>query len=145
MRPPPVKNALKSGCASVFTYYRCSRPYGHSGRCEHTKTCRAEGLGVRAWDLVPTSLRDPEGLRVALDKVIEQERRAHRRDPKQEVRVWLKKIAETDRARGRFQDMAAEGLITFDELRVKPDTLGETRQVARRELVALEERRARIL
>jgi hypothetical protein len=58
--------------------------------------------------------------------------------------VWLKEIAEADRVRGRFQDMAAEGLITFDELRIKLEGLEETRQVASRELAALEERRAHL-
>src|SRR3712207_7792959 len=40
--------------------------------------------------------------------------------------------------------MAAEGLITFDELRIKLEALEETRQVASRELAALEERRAHL-
>ena len=58
--------------------------------------------------------------------------------------MWLKKIAEADCMRGRFQDMAAEGLITFDELRTKLAGPEETRQVAHRELAGLEERRARL-
>ena len=46
--------------------------------------------------------------------------------------MWLRKLAEVDRARGCFQDMAAEGLITFKELCIKLDGLEETRQTARR-------------
>ena len=145
MRPRPVKAKLKSGGTSIFNYYRCSRAYGYSGRCEHTQTYRAEGLEARVWDLVLSLLREPERLRVAFDKYIEEERKAQRGEPEREARVWLKKIAETDRMRGRFQDMAAEGLITFDELRAKLEGLEETRQVARRELAALEERRARLV
>jgi hypothetical protein len=40
--------------------------------------------------------------------------------------------------------MAAEGLITFDELRTKLGSLEETRETAQRELDALEDRRSRI-
>ncbi len=54
--------------------------------------------------------------------------------------MWVrmeKIIAEVDRKRGGFQDMAAEGLITFDELRVKLAELEDTREAAERELEAL--------
>ena len=33
--------------------------------------------------------------------------------------MWLDKLAEADRKRSGFQDMAAEGLINFEELREK--------------------------
>jgi hypothetical protein len=51
------------------------------------------------------------------------------------------KIAEVDCKRSGFQDMAAEGLITFDELREKLAILEETREVAERELEAAGRRR----
>lgn len=71
------------------------------------------------WELVLSLLLDPERLRDALDRFLEEVRKAHLGDPEREARTWLKKIAEVDRTRGRFQDMAAEGLISFDELRTK--------------------------
>ena len=40
--------------------------------------------------------------------------------------------------------MAAEGLITFDELRTKLAALEETRELARRELASLQDRRDRL-
>lgn len=43
--------------------------------------------------------------------------------------------------RAKFQDMAAEGLITFDELREKLAQLDETRKVAEQELNSLEYRK----
>ena len=43
-----------------------------------------------------------------------------------------------------LQDMAAEGLITFDELREKLIALEENRETARRELEALDRRQERI-
>ena len=144
MVPRPVTYKLKSGATSTINYYRCSKAYGYSGRCEHTTVYRAEDLEGRVWGLVLFLLRDPDRLRVALDKLLEEERKAHRGDPEREARVWLKKIAELDHARGRFQDMAAEGLITFEELRAKLETLEETRKTAQRELATLEERQGRL-
>ena len=144
MVPRPVVNKLKSGGRSVFNYYRCSKAYGYNGRCEHTKTYKAEALEARVWELVLSLLRDPDRLRAALDKLIEEERKAHQGDPRQDSKVWMRKIAEVDGLRGRFQDMVAEALITFEELRIKLDGLEETRQTARRELDALEDRRERL-
>ena len=103
----PVTYKVKSSGKSTINYYRCVKTYGYSGRCEHTKVYRAEELEARVWDLVLSLLRDPEQLRAALDRLIEEERKAHQGDPEREARAWLKKIAEVDRTRGRFQDMAA--------------------------------------
>jgi recombinase-like zinc beta ribbon protein len=144
MVPKPVTYKLKSGGKSIINYYRCSKAYGYSGRCSHTTSYRAEDLEGRVWDLVLSLLRDPERLRTSLDKLIEEEHRALRGDPEREAKVWLKKIAEVDLTRGRFQDMAAEGLITFDELRTKLEDLEEIRKIARRELEGLEDRRRRL-
>jgi hypothetical protein len=142
MVPRPVKYKLKSGGNSTIDYYRCSKAYGYSGRCEHTKAYRAEALEGRVWELVLSLLRKPKRLRAALDRLIEEERKAHQGDPEREARAWLKKIAEVDHTRGRFQDMTAEGLITFDELRAKLAGLEDARRAAQRELDALSERRA---
>jgi hypothetical protein len=144
MVPRPVTYKLKGGGKSTINYYRCSKAYGYSGRCEHSKVYRADDLEGRVWELVLSMLRDPERLRAALDRLIEQEKEAHHGDPEREAKAWLKKIAEADHTRGRFQDMAAEGLITFDEPRAKLSGLEEVRRGARRELDALSERRGRL-
>ena len=67
-----------------------------------------------------------------------------RGDPKREERGWLEKLMDVDRKRSGSQDLAAEGLITLDELRAKLAILEETRKTAHRELAALSERRERI-
>ena len=38
-------------------------------------------------------------------------------DPDREAREWIDRIVALERKRSGFQDMAAEGLITLDELR----------------------------
>lgn len=67
-----------------------------------------------------------------------------RGDPEREVKVWLNKLASLDHKRSGYQEMAAEGLITFDELRAKLADLEETRQIAHDELAAIEGRKEEI-
>jgi chromosome segregation ATPase len=96
------------------------------------------------WQFVSALLTEPERLRAGLEEMITRERKGLRGDPDQEAKVWANKLVEVDRKRARFQDMAAEGLIEFDELRARLASLEETRETARRELAALEGRRQRL-
>jgi len=50
---------------------------------------------------------------------------------------WKKEISEAGRKRARYQEMAAEGLIDFDELRAQLAILEDTRKTAERELRTL--------
>jgi DNA repair ATPase RecN len=65
-------------------------------------------------------------------------------DPHRQAKEWLKKLSEVDSKRSRYQDMAAEGLITFDELRSKLEEAEQTRERAHAELEALDRRRENI-
>jgi len=89
------------------------------------------------WYFVSDVLKDPERLRADLERVVEHERRSMRGDPELEATAWVDKLAEVERKRGGFQDMAAEELITLDELRGKLAGLEETRRIAERELEVL--------
>ncbi|MDQ4105611.1 MAG: hypothetical protein M3157_00330 [Actinomycetota bacterium] len=62
----------------------------------------------------------------------------------QEVNAWSDKLAEVDRKKGTFQDMAAEGLLTFEELRIKLAELEKIRAVAEKEIEALRRCRGRV-
>jgi hypothetical protein len=79
-----------------------------------------------------------------LASLVEEERKGLKTDPSREAKVWAEKIAESHRKRSKFQEMAAEGLITLDELRAKLCSLEETREVAERELEMLQRRTDRI-
>ncbi len=87
-------------------------------------------------------LKDPERLRAGLDHMIEQERRGagFAGDSATEAERWLEKISEAGRKRARYQEMATEGLIGFEELRARLAALEETRKTAERELRALQHR-----
>ena len=74
---------------------------------------------------------------VLQDHMIEQERRAAHGDPAIETERWLGQLSEASRKRIRYQEMAAEGLIDFEELRTRLYALEELRNTAERELYAL--------
>jgi hypothetical protein len=86
-------------------------------------------------------MKNPEQLRDDLERMIELKRESVRGDPDREAKAWLEKLSEVNRKRAAFQDMAAEGLISFDELRSKLAALQETRETAERELAVLKGRR----
>ena len=67
-----------------------------------------------------------------------------RGDPEAEALAWLGKIAALDSKRSRYQDMAAEGHITFDELGAKLRELAADRTTAECELEDLNLRRSRL-
>jgi hypothetical protein len=64
-------------------------------------------------------------------------------DPEKEARVFANRIAEVDRMRAAYQDLAADGLMEREELRVKLGFLSRQR-AAEEGLEALEERRSKI-
>jgi hypothetical protein len=59
--------------------------------------------------------------------MIELEREGTQRNPEQDAKVWLDKLAEVGRQRSRAQGLAIEGLLDHDELRAKLARLEETR------------------
>ena len=60
------------------------------------------------------------------------------------AKAWLDKLSQADRKRSTFQDMAAEGLLTLEELREKLADLEDTRKVAERELKTVRDRAERV-
>jgi site-specific DNA recombinase len=127
-------------------YYRCpTRMHNGKDACPQHKNYRADEVEPAVWGFFSSLLKDPKRIRQGLDALIEEEREGLREDPEQETKTWLDKIAEADRKRSAFQEMAAEDLITFVELRTKLVELDETRQTAEKELEALQHRRERIV
>jgi site-specific DNA recombinase len=126
-------------------YYYCRNHHKHrDAECTHRKNHRAPDTEGRVWDLISGLLKDPERLRAGLDEMIEAERAEMRGDPEAEALAWLDKIAALDSKRSRYQDMAAEGHITFEELGAKLRELAADRATAERELEDLNARRSRL-
>jgi chromosome segregation ATPase len=76
--------------------------------------------------------------------MVERERSVLRGNPEDEAKTWAKRLSEVERKRSGFQDMAAKGLTTLEELRMKLNVLEETRKVVRAELDALASRSERV-
>jgi hypothetical protein len=108
------------------------------------KSWRADAVEPLVWSRVSDTLMDPKRLRAGLERLVEEERVQGQADPDKEARKWSDKLSALERKRGAFQDMAAEGLITFDELRTKLVELQDGRKAAQMKLEAIERRRERI-
>ena len=143
MVPHSVKGTKRS---MRYSYYRCIRHRREGDEaCANGKSYRAEELERSVWEFVSGLLKDSERIREGLEALIEEEQRAGMLgDPHRQAKEWLKKLSEVDSKRSRFQDMAAEGLITFDELRSKLEEAERTRERAQAELEALDRRREQI-
>src|SRR5215207_1222148 len=120
-------------------YYACSRAkinYAYSA-CSNRKSHRADRLEPMVWEYVSGVMKDPEQLRDDLDRMIELERQGRRGDLGKEAKLWADRLVETETKRARYQEMAAENLISFEELKTRLVELEETRKMAERELASL--------
>jgi hypothetical protein len=129
-----------------YFYYVCSRlRNSDSHGCEtKIRSVRADVLEPRIWGLVSGLILQPGRLRRGLEAMIKEEERGSRGDPDREAKLWHEKLQEAERMRSGYQDLAARGLLTYEELGVKLAALEETRTLARRELESLKDRRERL-
>jgi site-specific DNA recombinase len=128
-----------------YFYYRCpKRAQDGAAACSQAKYHVAEEVESGVWDLVRSVLTDPEQLRDDLERLIEQERQSVRGDPEREVRTWLEKLSQVDRKRSGYIDLAADGILSRDELEAKLARLEESRETAEKELEALRTRQEKI-
>jgi site-specific DNA recombinase len=121
-----------------YYYYSCSRRRKLRKMCD----CRQASIQAGAvepvvWEFVRGMLLDPERVRAGMERMIATERETSKGSPEKEARMWSEKLAEAGRKRSRYQEMAAEGLITFGELRERLAELEETCEVVRGELDVL--------
>ena len=100
-----------------YFYYICSRlRNSDSAGCEtKIRSVRADVLEPRIWEFVSGLILEPGRLRRGLDAMIEEEERASRGDPGREAKLWHEKLQEADRMRSGYQDLAARGLLTYEE------------------------------
>src|SRR5829696_10223693 len=116
-------------------YYRCPN-HAASGpkACPNNKNHPAEKVEAEVWEEVSSLLTEPERLQAGVARMLEDQRRGNL---EREMRLWAKRLADVDAKRSRYQNMAAEGLIDFDELRAKLDALETARKTTARELEAV--------
>jgi site-specific DNA recombinase len=140
-RAMSARTFSKPGIKRTYLYYACiAGAHNRPDTCSARKHHKAEEIEARVWDAVSRILKDPKRLRAGLDYMIEQESRGVHGDPAAETERWLEEISEAGRKRTRYHEMAAEGLIDFEELRAQLAALEDTRKLAEGELRALEQR-----
>jgi site-specific DNA recombinase len=127
-------------------YYRCpNRAVNGLEACQMRTNYRAEKIEAQIWETVSHILTDPEQLRADLEKLMARERQSSLRgDPELEKKAWMDKLADTDRLRSGYQEQAAKGLMTLDELAARLRELEGTRRTAEQELAILKNRRQSI-
>jgi site-specific DNA recombinase len=126
--------------AGYHHYYRCETKHKYgSSACPLPKSYRAEETEEMVWEDAYGHITNPEQLREDLELLIEQKRTAMRGDPDREAGVWLSKLSELDRKRSGYLDLAADGVMTREELRAKLAAVEEARETARKELASLQE------
>jgi site-specific DNA recombinase len=127
----------KAGKPTYF-YYTCrTRHRKGVEACPNSNNRAAAKVEAQVWKAVSELLKHPEQLRADLDAMIELERSSMRSDPDREAKLWADKLLEVDRKRTRYQEMASDDLISFDELRSRLSELDSTRATAEKELEAL--------
>ena len=131
--------------SSKGLYYRCRKRsmYGKD-ICAMNKYLRADLVEPLVWEGVSEILGEPERLRRGLQKMLEREQEDSAVDHEAEAHLWREKLSEIERKRTNFQELAAEGLMTKEELRSKLDTLALAREAAERELKLASERSERL-
>jgi site-specific DNA recombinase len=127
-------------------YYRCpNRAVNGLEACQMRTNYRAEKIEAQVWATVSSILTDPQQLRADLEDMMDRERESNRRgDPELEKKAWMDKLVETDRMRSGYQEQAAKGLMTIEELAARLKELEGTRIAAEQKLAILRDYREKI-
>jgi site-specific DNA recombinase len=125
-------------------YYQCAKHRTDTTACPNRKSYRADRLEPDVWGAVSGLLTSPEQLRADLEAMIEGERKGMHGNPERETKAWLEKLAEVERKRSGYIDLAADGIMDRGELQEKLAALEETRETSRRELETLRGRQEQL-
>lgn len=128
-------------------YFYCACTVGPAKRkpgCEAKKFHKAAELEEWVWGKLCSILTDPEKLRAGLEEMIERERQAMLGDPVKEASLLKKRLAKIAERRGRYQEMAAQGLIDFEELRSSLAHVQDERKDTQAALEAIQSRQERL-
>jgi site-specific DNA recombinase len=129
----------------TYHYYVCNRRRKLRKMCDCTqKSLPTAEVEAVVWEFVSGLLRDPEKIKVGMNRLIEEERATRIGDPVQEARAWTQKIDECDHLRAGYQNQQAAGYMTLSELGAKLKELEGVRKLAQAELENLHTRTERI-
>jgi site-specific DNA recombinase len=126
-----------------YFYYACAKHHKERDTCPNRRSYRAQDLETAVQRVISDLLANPSELREAFEAALQRERDGEHGDLHQEAQIWLEKLEEAERMRHGFQEIAATGLMTLDELSASLDRLENTQATALRELDAIVDRRER--
>jgi site-specific DNA recombinase len=136
-----ARTATKNQRGTRFFYYRCMRRFSEGKEaCQNGRSHSAPKTEAAVWEKIYAHMMSPETLRQDLERAIELKRQEMRGDPGREARRWLEKLEEAERLRRGYQEQAARGYMTLDELGERLKELEETRATAQHELRLLKGR-----
>lgn len=124
-----------------YFYYACAKRREGREACPNHKSYRAEPLESAVWQIACGLLADADKIRNRFDALTRWARRNERDNPSFEARAWLERLAVADRMRSSYQEMAAEGLMTFDELGERLEEIENTRKIVKQGLEMIRDRR----
>jgi site-specific DNA recombinase len=137
--------ATSRGNGADYHYYVCNQRKDRGRECDCTqRAVRATQAERVVWTFVSNLLREPETIRVGMERLIEEERTSQARDPEHEAELWAQRIADCARRRSAYQDQQAAGLMSLEELGSRLKDLDNTRRIAEQELAALKDHRRRV-
>jgi site-specific DNA recombinase len=131
--------ATRKGKDIVHSYYVCNRhKVDGKDACPYARYHKAEELEHRVERVILDLIRRPEIMLEHIEREIET-RKTDAADSAAQRAMWQEQLQKIERKRSGFQDMAAEGLINFAELRSKLDALECEGERAKEEIRALSE------
>ena len=94
--------------ARPYHYYTCARRRQLQKMCD----CKQGSIQARkvepvVWEFVSSLLKGPKHIERGLERMITLERESAREVPERGIRAWSETLAEADRKRSRYQDMAS--------------------------------------
>lgn len=126
-----MRQRITMASGHIYAYYRCSLLALHGkDACSPERirmNHRADEVEREVWSNISDLMKDPEQLRDDIDRMIEHEKNGSHGDPEREEKVWLDKLVEVDQMRRGYQEQAAKGYMTFDELGTALSELEEIR------------------
>ena len=130
------------GKGKRYHHYRCPkrRRHGVVDSRPNAGHRRAEPLEDKVWGVVAGLLKDPERVRGGPEELIARERESYHEDPEREPALRKGRPTEVEAKRSRFQEMAAEGLVTLAEPRAKLGEPEDARRIAEAEAKTLRHR-----
>jgi hypothetical protein len=131
--------ATRKGRDVVHSYYVCNRHKANGkGACPYARYHKAEELEHRVERVILDLIRRPEIMLEQIEREIESREQAAS-SAARDAAMYQEQLRRIEQKRSGFQDMAAEGLITFAELRSKLDALQREGERSQEALEALTE------